>query len=87
MCPQGLELVEVMDKFILVSCSLGAVRAVEGELRSRDCLPEKALVLTVSRGLGPWKDSTALKEKMRKNEKGKKGSVGCRSFIFFRRLF
>ena len=48
MCPQGLELVEVIDKFILVSCSLGAVRAVEGELRSRDCLPEKALVLTVS---------------------------------------
>lgn len=48
MCPQGLELVAVRDKFILVSCSLHAVCTIKGELRSSDCLLENALVLTVS---------------------------------------
>lgn len=59
MCPWGLELVEVIGKFILVSCSLHAVCAIKGELRSSNCLPENALVLTVSGGLGPWKGSAA----------------------------
>lgn len=44
MCPQGLELVEVTDEFILVSCSL---RAIQGEMRSSHYLLENALVLVV----------------------------------------
>jgi len=48
MCLQGLELVEVIDKFILVSCSLCAAGTRKGELRSSDCLLANALVLMVS---------------------------------------
>lgn len=48
MCLHSLELVEVIDKFILVSCSLHAVCTIKGELRSSDCLLENALVLMVS---------------------------------------
>lgn len=48
MCLYSLELVEVIDKFILVSCSLHAVCTIKGELRSSDHLLENALVLMVS---------------------------------------
>lgn len=75
MCPRGLELVEVIGKFILLSCSLCAACAIKGELRSSDCLPENALVLTVSGGLSSWKGSAALKEKVRKGKKRKKVAV------------